>query len=430
MRQKQDMAELSGTEELKVGVRGRAGAMLLRATLAQNVGTGCVFGGIGVSVLAFQDRFHASMGLVAMGLSLAVLSMTALGPLMAMILGRWGLRRTMSAGVVISFAGYLMLAYAPSIPVALFACGALIGPGAALFAALPPAVLAGGWFPHARGRATGIAYLPVLSTIIPAIGVGIMQRYGLTGLYLSLAALHLLILPLMLGVVDPPLDDADQEAVVDVPDVETRRGGVMGAAIFWLIVLGDGILSGTSIAGAAHLLPAVEEHGVSVETGALLLGVSGVASIIGSLLAGVACDRWGSATTLGLAGVGFAAGWGLLAFTGWLPALTVSASLVGLAGAAIFPPLNALSVEIFGVEALPKVLGLLGLITIPFTFAMSPAAGWLYDLSGNYRPVSAAFVTACLVAAMTFFAIGRHLKRNVEARRVPHAPALGPLNPT
>jgi membrane protein DedA with SNARE-associated domain len=84
---------------------------------------------------------------------------------------------------------------------------------------------------------------------------------------------------------------------------------------------------------------------------------------------------------------------------------------------AIFP-LNALSVEIFGVEALPKVLGLLGLITIPFTFAMPLAAGWLYDLSGNYRPVSTAFVTACLVAAMTFFAIGRRLKRHVEAKRV------------
>lgn len=418
---KQGMAEVITIEEPVTGLLGRAGAMLVRATLAQNVGTGCAFGGLGVSILAFQDRFHTSMGWAAMGLSLTVLTMTALGPLMAVLLGRWGLRRVMSIGVTVSFTGYLLLAYAPSIAVALFACAALIGPGAALFAALPPAVLAGGWFPHARGKATGMAYLPIFSTIIPVIGVGIMQRYGLASLYLSLAALHLLLLPLTLTVVEPPLDASDQDAVVDVPDAETRPGGVMGTAIFWLIVLGDGILSGTSIAGAAHLLPAVEEHGVSVETGALLLAISGAASIVGSLLAGFACDRWGSANTLGLAGLGFATGWGVLAVMGWLPAMTVSASFIGLAGAAVFPPINALSVEVFGVEALPKVLGLLGLLTIPFTFAMSPLAGWLRDVSGSYLTVAIAFVAACFAGAITFFAIGLHLKRKVEINRLSHA---------
>lgn len=418
---KQEMAEVAVVEEPMMGLRGRAGAMLLRATLAQNVGTGCAFGGLGVSVLAFQERFHASMGWAAMGLSLTVLTMTALGPLMAFLLARWGLRRVMSVGVLVSFAGYLLLAYAPSIAVALFACAVLIGPGAALFAALPPAVLAGGWFPHARGKATGVAYLPLFSTIIPVVGVGIMQRFGLAGLYLSLAALHLLLLPLTLSVVEPPLDASDQDSVVDAPDVEAKPGGIMGSAIFWVMMLAYGVLSGISIAGAAHLLPAVEEHGVSLELGAILLTVSGAASIVGSLLAGVACDRWGSANTLGLAGLGFSTGWGLLAVTGWLPALTASATLIGLAGAAIFPPINALSVEVFGVEALPKVLGLLGLLTIPFTFATSPLAGWLRDVSGDYLTVSTAFVTLCLIGATTFFAIGRHLRDEVQAECATHA---------
>lgn len=415
------MVGLSGTQKLSAGLRGRPGAMLLRATLAQNVGTGCAFGGLGVSVLAFQDRFQTSMGLATMGISLTVLMMTAMGPLMAVVLGRWGLRRVMSAGVVMSLLGYVLLAYAPSITVALFACAALIGPGAALFAALPPAVLAGGWFPHARGKATGIAYLPILTTVIPVIGVGIMQRHGLTGLYLSLAALHLLLLPLTLTVAEPPLDAA-QDVHVDVPHVETRHGGILGTAIFWLILVGNGILSGTSIAGAAHLLPAIEEHGISLELGALLLSVSGVASIFGSLLAGVASDRWGAATTLGLAGLGFATGWGLMAVTGWLPSLTLSVSLIGVSGAAVFPPLNALSVEVFGVEALPKVLGLLGLLAIPFTFATSPFMGWLRDLSGSYRPVSAEVVATCVAAAFVFFAIGRHLRRKTDVDLV--SPAI------
>lgn len=409
------MTELADVEESGREVKARPGAMLLRATLAQNVGTGCAYGGLGVSVLAFQDHFHASMGLATMGLALTVVVMTALGPLMAMLLGRWGLRRVMSAGVMVSLTGYLVLAYAPNITAALFACAVLIGPGAALFASLPPAVLAGGWFPHARGRATGIAYLPLLTTVIPVIGVGILQRYGLTGFYLSLAALHVLLLPLTLSVVEPPPNAAQGAGVEEVQGAESRSAGILGMAIFWLILLGNGILNGTSVAGAAHMLPAVEELGVSMQMGAILLTVSGVASIVGSLLAGVACDRWGSANTLGLAALGFATGWGLMAVTGWLPALAVSASLIGLGGAAVFPPLTALSVEVFGIEALPKVLGLQGLLTVPFTFATTPLMGWLRDIAGSYRSVSTEVIITCLVAAFTFFAIGRHLRRRVEA---------------
>lgn len=409
------MTNDAGTNEASIEWRGRGGAMLLRATLAQNVGTGCAFGGLGVSVLALQDRFDASLGTATMGLSLTVLSMVGLGPLLAGLIARWGLRAVMSTGVLISLIGYLALAYAPTMPLALATCALLIGPGAALFAALPPAVLASGWFPHARGRVMGIAYLPVLVTVIPLLGVSIIQRYGLTSFFLSLAALHLLLLPLMLGVEDPPAEVADEPVAVDGAGVGFAGGVILGSAIFWLIVLGDGILNGTAIAGSAHMLPIVTGYGASLEMGAVLLSISGGSSILGSLLAGYACDYVGSAKTLGIASLGFAAAWALMAVTGWMPALAVSAFLMGLCGAAVFPPISALSVEVFGVEALPKVLGLLGIMTLPFTFSMSPAAGWLHDVLGSYDAAFAGVVASCLIAAATFFGLSRYLRRMAKA---------------
>lgn len=402
--------------------RGRGGAMLFRAMLAQNVGTGCAFGGLGVSVLALQDRFHASLGMATMGLSLTVLSMTALGPLIAGLIARWGLRAVMSTGVLMSMLGYLALAYAPSLPLALAACALMIGPGAALFAALPPAVLAGSWFPHARGSALGIAYLPLFVTFIPLLGVTIIQRYDLTAFFVSLAALHLLLLPLMLGVIEARLDAPVEVGSTDGPAAGTAQGAILGSAIFWLIVLGDGILNGTAIAGSAHMLPIVEQYGASIDTGALLLSISGGGSILGSLLAGYACDRVGAAKTLGLAALGFAVAWGLIAATAWLPALIAAAFLIGVCGASVFPPASALSVEVFGIDALPKVLGLLGLMTLPFTFAMSPVAGWLHDSSNSYQPVFAGLIAACLIAAATFLGMSRHLERK---RRLGLEPTKG-----
>lgn len=387
----------------------RAG-MLLRAMLAQNVGTGCAFGGLGVSVLALQDRFHSSLGMATMGLSLAVLTMTALGPMVARLINRYSLRIVMTGGVITSLIGYLALAYAPTMPHALAACAFLVGPGAALFAVLPPAVLASGWYPHDRGKVLGIAFLPLLVTIIPLLGVEIIQRHGLTAFYLSIVALHLLLLPLMLSVEDPPAEPfADQDAFA--PPSGSAQVVILGSLFFWLIVLGDGILNGTAIAGSAHMLPIVTGYGVPVETGAFLLSVSGAASILGSLVAGYACDRVGAARTLTLAAIGFALAWSIIAMTGWLPMLALASALIGFCGASVFPPISALAVQIFGIDALPKVLGLLGVMTLPFTFAMSPAAGWLHDLTGSYQPAFATLIATCLLAAATFFGISRHLVR-------------------
>lgn len=142
----------------------------------------------------------------SVGLSLTVFSMTLLGPIIARLISHLGLRTVMTSGVLTSMVGYLFLAFAPTMLLALAACALLIGPGAALFAALPPAILASGWYPDARGKVMGIAYLPLFVTFIPLIGVDIIQRYGLTSFYLTIVAVHLLLLSLMFGVADPPTE--------------------------------------------------------------------------------------------------------------------------------------------------------------------------------------------------------------------------------
>lgn len=407
--------------------RGRGG-MLLRAMLAQNVGTGCAFGGLGVSVLALQDRFHSSLGAATMGLSLTVLSMTAVGPVIASLIKRYGLRIVMTSGVVTSLIGYFVLAYAPTLPLALAACALLIGPGCALFAVLPPAILASGWYPHDRGKVMGIAYLPLFVTFIPLLGVGIIQQYGLTAFYLSIVMMHLLLLPLMLGVSDPPADLLDEQNTIEHPTGSVQIV-VLTSVLFWLIVLGDGILNGTAIAGSAHMLPIVTEYGISVETAAVLLSASGASSILGSLLAGYACDRIGPARTLALAAAGFALAWTLIATSGWLPALAAASLLIGFCGASVFPPISALVVQVFGIDALPKVLGLLGVMTLPFTFIMSPAAGWMHDLSGSYMPAFITLIGTCLLAAAIFFWMSRHFARRDETGEDLSGALLSPVEP-
>ena len=408
------MTEVVGMGGQGIALQRRKRGMLFRAMLAQNVGTGCAFGGLGVSVLALQDRYDASLAMATMALSLAILSLTAFGPLIAVAIGRWGLRRVMSTGVFISLIGYTALAYAPTMPIALAECGLLIGPGAALFSALPPAVLASGWYPEARGKVMGIAFLPLFVTVLPAIGVSIIQNYGLKSFFLLLAALHLLLLPLTLTVIDPPVEAPDESGWVEGATSGPTQIAILSGALFWLIAVGDGILNGTAITGGAHLLPIVEGYHGSLQTGAVLLAVSGAASIVGSLVAGFACDRVGPARTLGLVGLGFAAAWAIMGMSGGMVALNVAAFLIGFCGASVFPPLSALVVQVYGLDALPKVLGLLGVMTLPFSFFMSPGAGWLRDFAGSYEPVFVGVFALCVFAAAIFFGMSRYHARNRE----------------
>ncbi|WP_167304734.1 MFS transporter [Sphingobium vermicomposti] len=380
--------------------------MLIRAFLAQNVATGCAFGGFATSILAVQDRFDTTRGMAALALALTVLAMSGLGPLVAAMISQIGLRSTMTLGAMLAAVGYILLALVQSIEAMLAVCLLAIGPGASLLGGLPPSILAGNWHPEARGRAVGIAYIPFLVTFIPLLGVAVMQRFGLPAFFLSLAALHLFLLPVLLGVSEPPQSDQPEHAAVDAASAGGSRPAILTQPLFWAILLGEGILQASTITGSAHIVAIAAEYGVASRWGMLLLSIKGFASIFGSVLAGLSCDRFGTARTLGLAGVGLTVSWLIISMSGWLPALALAMAIMGISGAAIFPVVTVLVAQIFGVAAFPRVLGLLGAFTLPFTFG-APVAGWLRDTMGDYRLAILLLISASLAAAIDFGLIGR-----------------------
>lgn len=382
--------------------RRKARRMLVRAFLAQNVATGSAFGGFAVSILAIQDRFDTTRGMAAMVLALTVLAMSGLGPLVAGLISRIGLRSTMMLGLALSVTGYVLLALVQSIEATLVICTLAIGPGASLLGGLPPSILAGNWHPHARGRAVGIAYIPLFVTVIPLLGLMIMQRFGLPALFLALAGLHICLLPVLLGVSEPP-ECAQPEHVAVNP---ASRPAILSQPLFWAILVGEGVLQASTITGSAHIVAIATEYGVAASSAALLLSIKGLASIFGSILAGLACDKFGASRTLSVAGAGLTASWVVISMSGWFPALALAMIIMGISGAAIFPLVTVLVAQLFGVAAFPRVVGFLGAFTLPFTFG-APVAGWLRDTMNNYNLAMLLLMTVSCGAAIIFAWIGR-----------------------
>ena len=383
--------------------------MLVRSFFAQNIAVGCSFGGFAVSVLAVEERYQASRAMAEMILALTLLSMSLLAPLAGGMIVRIGIRMTMIIGVLLSAAGYLTLAFAPTMAIVLAASALLIGPGAALFGALPASVLASGWYPHAQGRALGIANVPLFIALIPLLGLFVIERFGVGAFFLCLAGLHALLLPLMFGVRDAPI--LAEETGVGTSGENHPLRLILSVAMFWLIVLGDGMLNAINITSAAHIIPIAIERGIAPAPAALLVSIVGVATIFGSILSGFLCDRFGATRTLALSGFGSAISWAIIASTGWFPALVIAMTLSGVCAAAVFPPTSVLVTRIFGARALPRVLGLMSVLTLPLTFVMSPAVGWIRDVIGNYSIIVVSLMIICALIAVQFLWMGQRLNR-------------------
>ena len=383
--------------------------MLVRSFFAQNIAVGCSFGGFAVSVLAVEERYQASRAMAEMILALTLLSMSLLAPLAGGMIVRIGIRMTMIIGVLLSAAGYLTLAFAPTMAIVLAASALLIGPGAALFGALPASVLASGWYPHAQGRALGIANVPLFIALIPLLGLFVIERFGVGAFFLCLAGLHLLLLPLMFGVRDAPI--LAEETGVGTSGENHPLRLILSVAMFWLIVLGDGMLNAINITSAAHIIPIAIERGIAPAPAALLVSIVGVATIFGSILSGFLCDRFGATRTLALSGFGSSISWAIIASTGWFPALVIAMTLSGVCAAAVFPPTSVLVTRIFGARALPRVLGLMSVLTLPLTFVMSPAVGWIHDVIGNYSIIVVSLMIICALIAVQFLWMGQRLNR-------------------
>ena len=388
---------------------GKARMMVFRAFLAQNVAVGSAFGGFGVSVLSLQELHGASRGETTLALSLSVLVMGLVSPFVATLIARLGLRWTMTIGTLISGCGYGLLAIAPNMQVVLLLYALPIGAGLSMFGPFPASVLASNWFRHNPGLALGVANMPLFVALLPMAGLIIIRDYGLPAFYLTLAALHLALLPLMVGVSEAAPDGGQQPEGSSSSDsgLMVSIRSVLTSPSFWVMSLFAGYLNAVGITGVSHLAAFAAERGVLAGQAAGLLSILGGAAIIGSIAAGILSNRLGAPTTLALIAAGMAISWLVLLSTLSFPAMALAALTLGACGAGIFPAVSMLSGRLFDQQSLPRIIGLYSPVTLPLTFFLPPLAGVWRDAVGSYTPVVAIMIGGCAVATMMFVAMAR-----------------------
>jgi predicted MFS family arabinose efflux permease len=325
-------------------------------------------------------------------------------PVLGRMMDRWSIRRVALPGLVLYTMCVGLLGLSPSsfwIFTLLFALAEMTS---AIQTPLGYAKAISAWFGRRRGLALGIAMSGVGlgGFVIPQLANTLIERVGWRGAYVCLAVITLVIAfpAVALWIREPGPGEGERHATVPMTEslglttreaARTSRFWILGVAFFLVAVAINGTV--------AHVVPLLTDHGLSAASAAAVLGIFGLATLTGRLLAGYLVDRIYApyvATVFFLAPI---AGFAFLASAaGSLPAIGVV--LLGLGLGTEIDLIAFLISRYFGQRAFGELYGYFFMI-----FGLGSSfgrflGGFVFDAAGSYNPALIGAAVA-LVAAVT-----------------------------
>jgi len=349
-------------------------------------------------------------------------------PVLGRMMDRWSIRRVALPGLLFYAFAMCLLGLSPRSLIIFTLLFALAEAASAVQTPIGYAKAIAAWFDRRRGLALGIAMSGVGlgGFVMPQLAQVLIDRVGWRGAYPLLGLLTLAIaFPLVaLWIREPRPGEGERRAVTmaDLPGLtardaaRTRHFWLMGAAFFLVAIAINGTV--------AHVVPLLTDHGISAASAAATMGIFGLATMIGRLLAGYLVDRIFAplvATVFFLAPI---AGFVLLSTpSGALPAIGVI--LLGLGLGTEIDLIAFLVSRYMGQRAFGEIYGYCFMI-----FGLGSSfgrflGGFLYDLAGSYDSALIGAGGALVLAVIFVNLLGRYtypVRREVEPLLV-HQPA-------
>jgi predicted MFS family arabinose efflux permease len=380
----------------------------------------------GVILLPVGNEFQWSRATVSAIVSINIFLYGLMGPFAAALYQRFGLRRTMLAGMALLAAGYGLSTIATQYWHFVVLWGFVVGIGSGLAATVLGAAVATRWFTERRGLVMGVLtastatgqliFLPALATVVTG--------HGWRSAPLVVAGATLLVMPIIWWLMRDQPRDVGLRPYGETGPVKTETilaGNPAKRAIdtlleavkvrdFWLLA-GSFFVCGASTNGliGTHLVSAAFDCGIPEVRAAGLLAVMGLFDLVGTTASGWLSDRYNCRYLLfvyyGLRGLS------LLflpqALLGSTTMLGVFAVFYGLDWIATVPPTVRLSAEVFGREKASIVFGwVVAAHQVGAAFA-TYAAGVLRTTSGSYTLAFFSAGALCVIAAFLVLPIGK-----------------------
>lgn len=356
------------------------------AALITCIGMGALF-----SLGVFLKPIETSMGWSRTGIStIALLNWIFMGVgsfLWGTLSDRFGTRIVVLAGGALLGLGLVLSSQVQALWQLQVTFGIMVGLAVGAFYA-PLTATATKWFTANRGLAVAL--------VSAGIGFGILLisplARALTTLFDWRTAMlvigdlaWLVVIPAALLIRDRPSDlGAVARGGLASPQRDYTTSDVVRTPQFWTIALTHFACCAAHSGPIFHMVTHATDQGVAAMTAATVLSMSGLASVVGRIAAGVIADRVGAKATL-VAGLGVqAAIVALYLLAHDAGSFYLLALVFGLAYGGVMPLYALVTREYFGEKVMGSAYGGVFLISTLGMGLGSFAGGWIYDHLGSY----------------------------------------------
>lgn len=371
---------------------------------------------LGVFIEPIERETGWSRALITSGLTIKSVVAVMLGPVVGLMIDRYGPRRLGIAGLALYCFFFSLLGLTGPMPVMWWGLWLMLS---LAFCGVQPAVWAaavGSRFNASRGLAFGVVFcggslgvglIPVLSEQILRV-VGWRMAYPVLG-----GGAALLVLPLLFLFFRSSSDQYVRGARGHARrglsgEVGLSRREALTSTRFYRLAGAALILQSATAALAVHFVPILSDAGIARGEAVGIAAVIGIFSLIGRLSSGFLVDRMDGRIVGTVAALLVATAYALmLGFDGSTTTATLVAATGGFAFGAEIDLLAYLVSRYFGLRCFGFLFGIVsGLIAL--ATGMGPfIAGLVYDNYGTYQPVFTTMVPLALVAAVLVATLGR-----------------------
>lgn len=390
----------------------------------------------------FLDGFHSEFGWnraeASSALSIMMIVTAAALPFGGKLVDLLGVRRVLAPSVAILGLLFVLASFVEQLW-QLIAIYVLIGSLAVGSNSIGYMRLLASWFDRKRGLAIGIAgsgtglgfaYVPVVTQYAVA-------AWGWRGGYVCLGLIILFVtLPLVLVVLrERPRDvglevDGDTEPTARPANAGAKEDegdslwGAMRRRDFWCMVLTFVSVAFVLYGVIPHLVPLLQDRGLTTKTAAWIASLFGLATFGGRILIGWLIDRHEARFVALVFFLLSAVGLALLIADLPIWAVLLSAVLLGGSLGAEVDMLAYLTSRYFGLRCFTQIFGTI-FAMVMVSMGLGPVVfGAVYDATGSYSIVIAAGIPACLFAMLTVSLLApRPVQRTSDLRAATTQPA-------
>lgn len=396
--------------------------ILLGTFLLHGMASGIYFYGFSVFYTPLQREFGWSSAVTSGAVSLSRLEGGVEGPLVGYLVDKYGARRLLAIGVVMTGLGFVAMVYVNSVLMLYLVYGGLLSIGYNTGFSHAMTSMITHWFKRRRSRAMGVYAIAAGiggALIVPMLAKSIaVNGWRMTAIYCGLA-FWVIGLPFVFVFRNKPEDlgllpdgdtrnpdPAQAEASGHVaPEKTASVRDALRSPIFVRLLLAESFRTFLLGSLVLHQIPHLLTIGIAEEAAANILGLMILISIPGRVIFGTLGDFFNK--RLLLTAVMLIQALGVLIFAYASNIVHVYAFLVvyGLAYGGAIPLLMAFRGELFGRERFATISGVMAPFRMIGNVVGPVFAGYMFDVTGSYRVAFLVFVLLAVLSGLFFYLV-------------------------